>query len=49
METFGTTDTAIIITLIAIYIIATSWLTANHWTDNERSTAVHANPARPSA
>lgn len=28
METFGTTDTAIIITAIALYIIFTSWLTA---------------------
>jgi SSS family solute:Na+ symporter len=28
METFGTSDTAIIIGLIALYILATSWLTA---------------------
>ncbi len=28
METFGTTDTAIIIGVIALYIIVTSWLTA---------------------
>lgn len=28
METFGTSDTAIIIGLIAVYILATSWLTA---------------------
>jgi SSS family solute:Na+ symporter len=28
METFGTSDTAIIIGVIALYIIATSWLTA---------------------
>src|SRR5215470_4912834 len=28
METFGTSDTALIIGLIALYILATSWLTA---------------------
>jgi SSS family solute:Na+ symporter len=47
MEAFGNTDTAIIIGLIAVYILVTSWLTAKlrSKTSGEFMTAGHSAPA----